>query len=294
MNAVLMALLSGFRIFDTAEAPYWYDQVAVGKALENFFSGLSQYDNIHSACAGEGLAVSTKIPPWELTSIDNVRNRARMSQEEILGFCSEGNGNIYPLDVYYIHAPKCWKGWHPSCVTGHETTLSLRESWLAMEHVLLDGAAERIGLSNVSEDELLDIINFVQNRQNNGEVIAHMPDVVQAYADPLRPATELRKICSEHDIEFVSYSTLGTQHTMRTRGGGNPVLGNQVVRDLATFYGRSTAEVVLSWALQSDPPMSIIPRSSNEKHIQQLSTLIDSQPFLDISHLALIDNLAWS
>ena len=81
---------------------------------------------------------------------------------------------------------------------------------------------------------------------------------------------------------------------MRTRGGGNPVLGNQVVRDLATFYGRSTAEVVLSWALQSDPPMSIIPRSSNEKHIQQLSTLIDSQPFLDISHLALIDNLAWS
>ena len=34
-----------------------------------------------------------------------------------------------------------------------------------------------------------------------------MPDVLQASADPLKPSRELREICKENGIEFVSYST---------------------------------------------------------------------------------------
>jgi diketogulonate reductase-like aldo/keto reductase len=40
----------------------------------------------------------------------------------------------------------------------------------------------------------------------------HIPDVLLAFANPLQPAEELQAICEDHGIEFVSYSTLGTQH----------------------------------------------------------------------------------
>lgn len=76
----------------------------------------------------------------------------------------------------------------------------------------LDYSAKRIGLSNVRPDELLDLIAYVQERIAAGETYPppRMPDVLQAYADPLKPADALRAICNEHGIEFVSYSTLGT------------------------------------------------------------------------------------
>ena len=85
----------------------------------------------------------------------------------------------------------------------------------------LDHSAKRIGLSNISAGELLDIIAFVKEREEAGETNPppRMPDAIQIYADPIKPAKELRRICAEHGIEFVSYSTLGTQH----RQGRNPV-----------------------------------------------------------------------
>ena len=82
-----------------------------------------------------------------------------------------------------------------------------------MEAVVgLDRSAKRIGLSNVRPDELLDIITYVQERTARGQTnpLPRMPDVLQAYSDPLKPADALRAICKEHGIAFVSYSTLGT------------------------------------------------------------------------------------
>ena len=161
-----------------------------------------------------------------------------------------------------------------------------------MEAVAHDGNAERIGLSNVWPSQLLDIIQFVRERQKyddgKGFPPPRMPDVVQAYADPLQPATELRQICKEHGIEFVSYSTLGTQHQMK--GGKNPVLNNSDINAIAEKHDRSSAEVVLSWALQND--MSVIPRSRQSHHISELSNLLTGDPFLDEFDLATFDRIA--
>jgi diketogulonate reductase-like aldo/keto reductase len=214
-RAVQMALDAGFRKFDTAEADWWYDQPAVGKSLREY-----AFDHDLS-CAD--LEISTKIPPWSLTSISDIREHAAHSRFVLLGgFCEDvtihnpqdGSESTVPqpLDVYYIHAPACWKGWHPRC-DDPPPTLKLRDAWKGMEAVVgLDFSAKRIGLSNIRPDELLDLITFVQERVERGETDPppRMPDVLQAYADPLRPADELRAICKEHGIEFVSYSTLGT------------------------------------------------------------------------------------
>ena len=233
-----------------------------------------------------------------MTSIDTIRTNAAESRAELVGFCPEilvGAGDDdeesrpFPLDVYYIHAPKCWPGWHPRCDDAPEI-LDLREAWMGMEAVVgLDHNAKRIGLSNVSPHELLGIIEFVQQRKDAGETIPppRMPDVLQAFADPIRPAVELREICQQYGIEFVSYSTLGTQHRNVQE---NPVLNSPIVKKIVKKHARSSAEVVLSWAIQND--MSVIPRSSQKRHIQELARLLHSPPFLDEKDLADIDSMS--
>jgi len=279
----------------------WYDQVTVGKALEAFFqdqmSEECQMDDevfeeyCTNTCSLEKLEISTKIPPWELTSIDNIRRNAEESRRVLVGFCDDESNYKYRLDVYYIHAPECWEGWHPRC-NGVKDTLPLREAWIGMEAVVgQDYNAKRVGLSNVWPNQLRDIIRFVKDRQAtySGEgPPPRIPDVVQAYADPLHPATELRQVCQEHGIEFVSYSTLGTQHRMRD--GTNPVLNNPHINEIAEKHDRSSAEVVLSWAIQND--MSVIPRSTKKQHIMQLSNLLNGKSFLDAQDLSAIDALA--
>lgn len=161
-----------------------------------------------------------------------------------------------------------------------------------MEAVVgIDHTAKRVGLSNVHPAELSDIIHWVQRRIEDGETYPppRIPDVLQAYADPIHTARELRQICEEHGIEFVSYSTLGTQH--RTSSDeGNPVLTSLVVQRLAQKHQRSVAEVVLSWALQNN--MSVIPRSSKKHHIEELSRLLTRPTFLEEDDLMAMDTLS--
>jgi len=281
-QAVTSALKAGFRKFDTAEASVWYDQPSVGKALAAYFESeiedcqpIIKDDEGFCAdkCLSEDLRVSTKIPPWELTSFENILENAQESRDVLVGFCDEStmSGRQFPLDVYYIHAPECWKGWHPQC-DEDRLTIPLDEAWLGMEAVVDQKISERIGLSNVWPSQLLEIINFVKERGNNYDgqgAPPRLPDVIQAYADPLQPAKELRRMCEEYGIEFVSYSTLGTQHAMKN--GYNPVLNNKEIKTIAKKHRRTSAEVVLSWALQSG--MSVIPRSRQEPHILELSNM---------------------
>lgn len=295
-NIVTMALEEGFRKFDTAEEnEWWYDQTNTGRALKDFFE---QDDQDAMTCQEADLRISTKIPPWKLTSIEDIRQSARDSRLELVGFCAdetlldESGGMLkttpFPLDVYYIHAPECWRTWHPRC-ENPPPIVSLREAWMALEYVVsVDRSSRRIGLSNVRPDQLRDIIEYVQQRLDAGKVDPppRMPDVLQAYADPIRPAEELRKICEENFIEFVSYSTLGTQHRSRD----NPVLGSNIVQSIAAKHARSTAEVVLSWALQLG--MSVIPRSSKREHIAQLARLLkEDGVFLDENDINEINKL---
>ena len=290
-GVVTWALQFGFRKFDTAEADWWYDQASVGRALKDYFKP--------DECEEQGLEISTKIPPWSLTSVDDIRTHAAQSRAELVGFCNDttvpnADHDVdmkipFPMDVYYIHAPKCWPGWHYRCDDA-PPTLDLRTAWMAMEAVVgLDHSAKRIGLSNVYPNDLLDIIRFVEQRVEAGEVHPppRKPDVVQAFADPISPSYDLRKLCEQNGIEFVSYSTLGTQH----RGSDqNPVLTSPIVRDIAMKHSRSVAEVVLSWALQNN--MSVIPRSRKRHHIEELARLLEDPKFLDAEDLKAIDSMS--
>lgn len=296
-DVTLMALQEGFRRFDTAEEhEYWYDPASVGRALKEYFQPdvcKEDQQQCDVTCQAADLRVSTKIPPWSLTSEADIRASAANSRQQLVGFCTDETSpdwshRPFPLDVYYIHAPECWHGWHPRCDDPPDLQ-DLRSAWLAMEAVVgLDYSARRIGLSNVSPSQLLDIIHFVQEReqqqQDAGTAPPRRPDVVQSFADPIEPSDALRNVCQQHGIEFVSYSTLGTQHRSVRE---NPVLASPIVTGIARKHGRSTAEVVLSWALHKG--MSVIPRSSRREHIRELARLFADPTFLDAEDIHAID-----
>jgi len=297
-----MALEAGFRKFDTAEADYWHNQKSVGRALEEYFkypvieerecaaaliqnfadeSDTCSLPKDLPKCGEEDVRVSTKIPPWSMTSFEDIRQHARDSRTELVGFCDDPNDNstIYPLDVYYIHAPECWESWHPRCKDSLPDLLNLTEAWKAMEAIVaIDHSAQRIGVSNVHSYVLEDLIKDIKERQKQGDPNARMPDVLQYFADPIQPSSDERAICSKYGIEFVAYSTLGRNHPDKSKE--NHVLSDPIVQGIAAKHGRSEAEVVLSWALQHK--MSVIPRSKTKEHIEQLANMLTDDPtFLD-------------
>lgn len=68
------------------------------------------------------------------------------------------------------------------------------------------------------------------------------------------------------------------------------MLESPIVLSIANKHDRSTAEVVLAWALQKG--MGVIPRSSKRDHILQLARLLKDQPFfLDESDIEQIDSM---
>lgn len=286
-DVVTYALQSGFRVFDTAEAEWWYDQANVGRAIFDFVtSSCASDDEDYRLCAQEfeelcdSLYVSTKIPPWELTSAEHIVENAQQSQEQLLGACGDR-----PLDIYYIHAPRCWAGWHPKC-DNPPPTLNLYDAWIGMEQVVQNGSASRIGLSNIHEPELRALLQWIESRRAT-DPNARFPDALQIYSDPLAPNFAMQRVCQEYGMEFVSYSTLGTQHRQAQT---NPVLTHDTVVKLSRKHQRSTAEVVLSWALHRD--WSVIPRSSQRQHIDEIARLLTTPSFLDPSDVQAMDRLA--
>jgi diketogulonate reductase-like aldo/keto reductase len=110
-NVVLTTLETGFRKFDTAEeSDHWYDQAAVGSALRSFFLDDTQEGEeptCRFSCQDENLQISTKLPPWELTSVENIRTRGMYLAKLKYQSCSSysiqlDHSSFYLFGVWYI------------------------------------------------------------------------------------------------------------------------------------------------------------------------------------------------
>lgn len=110
-----------------------------------------------------------------------------------------------------------------------------------------------IGLSNVSREQLVCAcerteIGCVQNAFN----LIH------------RDSGAVLGECTKRGIAFVPFFPLGAAF-MRP----NPVLGHQVVREIAERLGRTPAQVVLAWTLGVAPNVLLIPGTSSLRHLEE-------------------------
>jgi aldehyde reductase len=81
------------------------------------------------------------------------------------------------------------------------------------------------------------------------------PAVVQVEAHPYLPETELLQFCKEKGVVFLAFAPLG--HGMRPG-----LLEDPVISAIAAQVGKTTAQVLLAWAVQRGTALLTTPKTA--------------------------------
>jgi methylglyoxal/glyoxal reductase len=233
-HAVRYALNIGYRHIDTAYI-YVNESDGVGKAVHE--SGIQR----------EEVFVTTKL--W---------NTNQLGYESALQACKESlqRLRLNYVDLYLIHWPV------------HGIGNNTIEIWKAMVHLLIDGKARAIGVSNFSIDDLRDILQ-------DSDVV---PAVNQVEFHPFLYQKDLLSFCGKNSIQLEAYSPL-------TRGMR---LNHPAIVDIAKRYDNKTpAQILIRWSLQHN--LVVIPKSIHEDRILENSQVFDFE--LAAEDMNLLDSL---
>ena len=137
----------------------------------------------------------------------------------------------------------------------HQPTANWRAGYKAIEKAVKEGKVKAIGLSNFPEELLREAIDTMEIK----------PQVVQVEAHPYFPQTELKKLLKEHDMGLMAWYPLGH--------GDKALLEEPVFGKLAEKYGKTAAQIILRWHVQSGHV--VIPGSKNPDHIRDNFDIFD-------------------
>jgi alcohol dehydrogenase (NADP+) len=231
ISATRDALEAGFRHFDCAER--YRNEREVGEALE---AGLAA-----GGIAREDIFVTTKL--W------NSNHRP-----ERVGPAFEASLDrlrLNYLDLYLIHTPFPFQPGDeqdPRDQNGnviYDHSVTLLDTWRAMESLVDHGRCRAIGLSDVGLNQLSPIYESARIK----------PAVVQVESHPYLPETELLEFCKDKGIVLLAFAPLG--HGMRP----GP-LEDQVISAIAARVGKTPAQVLLAWAVQRGTALLTTPKTA--------------------------------
>ena len=170
------------------------------------------------------------------------------------------------LDLYLIHWPR------PALENPDWRTLC-RETWRAMERLYGEGVFRAIGISNF-------LPHHIENIAVSGNVA---PAVNQIEFHPGYPQLETVSYCQEHGILPQAWSPLG-----RTR-----VLRDPLIETLSENYGKTPAQICLSYALMHGV-MPLPKASSPERMRENLEAALFSMEPEDVAVLDEMETTGWS
>ena len=137
----------------------------------------------------------------------------------------------------------------------HQPTDNWREGYRQIEKAYKEGKVKAIGLSNFPDDLLKEAIDTMEIK----------PQVVQVEAHPYFPQTELKKVLAQTGMGLMAWYPLGH--------GDKALIGEPVFGELAAKYGKSNAQIILRWHVQSGN--IVIPGSKNPDHIRDNFDIFD-------------------
>src|SRR5271169_3153949 len=231
ITATRDALEAGFRHFDCAER--YGNEREVGKALE---AGLAA-----GGIARGDIFVTTKV--W------NTNHRPERVEPAFEAGLDRLRLNY--LDLYLIHTPFAFQPGDeqdPRDQEGnilYDRSVTLLDTWRALESLVDHGKCRAIGLSDITLDGLLPIYESARIK----------PAVIQVEAHPYLPQTELLEFCKKKDIVFLAGAPLG--HGMRPG-----LLEDPVISAIAAQVGKTTAQVLLAWAVQRGTALLTTPKTA--------------------------------
>jgi diketogulonate reductase-like aldo/keto reductase len=223
---------------------------AVEWALEDGYRHIdtaSMYRNERSV----GAAIRASGVPREQVFVTTKLYPSHLNPEAELTKSLERLGFDY-VDLYLIHWPV--------------PLLNVRQ-WRQFEKLQAKGLAREIGVSNFSSSQ----IDALRKQK------LKTPAVNQVHFSPFRFSPELLAYCKEHNIVVTAYSPL-------EQGTGTT---DPTITTIAERLGRTTAQVMLRWALQHETV--VIPKSANRDRIRSNAELFDFE--LDGETMAELDRL---
>jgi alcohol dehydrogenase (NADP+) len=230
ITATRDALKAGFRHFDCAER--YQNEREVGEALQ---AGLAA-----EGIAREDIFVTTKLwntnhrPAYVEGAFEASLNRLRLDY----------------VDLYLIHTPYAFQPGaeqDPRDQNGnviYDRSVTLLDTWRAMESLVDNGRCRAIGLSDISLAELVPIYESARIK----------PAAVQVEAHPYLPETELLQFCKEKGIVFLAFAPLG--HGIKP----GPLV-DPVILEIAARIGKTPAQVLLAWAVQRGTALLTTPKT---------------------------------
>jgi 2,5-diketo-D-gluconate reductase A len=255
----------GFGVFQT---PPDMTQAAVEEALRigyRMVDTAASYGNereVGNAIAASGLArtdifVQTKV--W----VSDYGYDATLHAFDV----STRKLGLDTVDVYFLHQP---------LPQAFDLTVA---AYRASERLLQEGRARAIGVSNFSIAHLATFLPQVNV----------VPAVNQVEVHPYYSQPALRTRLGELGVATQAWSPLGGVKVYRTSEGESPrsALADQVVTAIAERRGKTPAQVLLRWHLDSG--RSAIPKSVRPERIAENLDVFDFA--LDADDVAAIDAL---
>jgi diketogulonate reductase-like aldo/keto reductase len=178
------------------------------------------------------------------------------------------------LDLYLIHWPQAFyyvdidmtkRGYDNEDIddsgdgTKIDPTVSVHETWAAMEELVDEGLVKEIGVSNFGVSLLHELMTRCRIP----------PAVNQVEAHPYLQQSKLLAYCKKRGVHFQAYSPLGSPGY---KGDGEPtILEDPVLKQIAANHNVSAAQICIAWALQRGT--SVVAKSATPKRQEEnLST----------------------
>jgi diketogulonate reductase-like aldo/keto reductase len=214
-DLVKMAMTAGFRAIDTANQPRHYDEPLVGEAL--------------TALVDNGIARNSLFLQSKFTPIDGHDHRVPYNPQldlksQVAQSFESSLRHLHTdyLDSYLLHGPYSSRGLGSSDW----------EVWGAIEEIHRSGRARKIGVSNVSAEQVRLLLTKARIK----------PMVVQNRCFAVRGwDREVRAVCREHGIAYQGFSLLTANRN---------VLHQPVVLSIARRLGVQPAQVIFRFAIQ--------------------------------------------
>ena len=152
----------------------------------------------------------------------------------------------------------------------HQPAGNYLAGYRQMEKAYQEGKVRAIGLSNFNRTQIEEILSQCKVR----------PAVLQTEVHPYNQEKELKAFLDEEAMVIQAWYPLGH--------GDKALIQEKVFAELAQKYGKSNAQIILRWQIQSGN--IVIPGSKNPAHIRDNFDLLDfSLTDEEMSRIAAMD-----
>ena len=174
------------------------------------------------------------------------------------------------LDLYLIHWPVAFhfvdidptkRGWENEDIDESndgqniDPTVSIKETWSAMESLVEKGLVREIGVSNFP-------VSLLHEMMCEARI---PPAVNQVELHPYLQQPKLLKYCQARGIHVQAYSPLGTPGYKESDEPN--VMDDPVLQKIASRHDATVAQVCIAWALHRG--CSVVTKSISESHLKE-------------------------